>query len=171
VQRRNPPSRSKKLFSLSCLSISLSLAILCLYPYLSLSFVFVTTGIAAFCLPLSPLLVLLAPKKLFFLLVLLAAFWSHSLACPPRSKFLLNAFRFFTPSIFYLLFLYLRLCSDLSGNTTTAYPVCYTLSVETTIHHPLDTLYSTCQYYNRTSTLLSLAALQATMLCALLRHE
>jgi hypothetical protein len=132
-------------------------------PFLSLSF---APGRAALwwescslSVCLSPLLIPLARRKICILLVLLAPFLSHSLASPPPSKFLLDAFSFSTPSLFCLLFLFLRLCVTLSGDTTTDYPMCSTLSVDNT---------TDCLVCSSLSALLSIALLLPTMLCTFL---
>jgi hypothetical protein len=109
-----------------CMHFSLSLFCFC-HSWESCSLLGELLSLSVY---LSPLLVLLARRKISILLVLLAPFLSPSLASPPPSKLLLNVCSFSTPSLFCLPFLFLRLCSTLSGDTTTDFPMCSTLSVE-----------------------------------------
>jgi hypothetical protein len=133
------PPRSKKIMALSCLSFSLlgnilfcfSLTLSCLSASVSISL-----SLSCHCWESCSLSV--SPHCLFYSLQGNAfSYLSHSFACPPRSKFLLNAFSFSTPSLFCLLILFLRLCSTLSGDTTTDYHFCSTLAVDNTADYRL----------------------------------
>jgi hypothetical protein len=161
---------------LFCFSLSLVFC-LCLYPFLSLPFF---RGWES-CSPSVSLPCLLAcstSSKENISLTYPSCSIFVSLSCLSSTlQMNLRAFSFSTPSLFCLLFLILRLCSTLPGDTTTDYRMCSTVSVEaayicrSTLPVDIPTDCPCCSLRhdsNRLSAVLSLTLLQSTFSCALL---